>query len=327
MATIDIPGVGAVDFPDSMSDADIARAAKRLHQSANQTTAKADDFAPAPRSFSMSDYLTGADNGPSVAGYGKNLLRGAVDTVRNLPESVPRIVKGMTRITPESIGESIKSRVGEYANDAAGTIYNDPLSFLGDAATVLEGGAALRSPMSAGAGAARRGASTAAKALAPAADLGLAAAQGAAENAFIVGPMAKGAYRGVKKILESRAAEGAAKGTLARTEALEQAMSDAMESEARRAAKRPTMAPPPIAAAEPEIALRDALATQAELPEPSVRSALGGPSTAEKFRLQQAVERELAQGRRSAATQRIARSLDTSAPSRYPDAWQPFMQR
>lgn len=325
MPTIDIPGIGPVEFPDSMAPADITSAAKRLHQGANQTTAKADDFAPAPRAFSMADYLTGADRGPSVAGFGKNLARGAVDTVRNLPESVPRLVKGLTRLTPESIGKGIEARVGEYAHDPAGTIYDDPLSFLGDAATVLEAGGALRGPMSAGAGATRRGASAAAKALAPAADIGMAAATGAAENAFIVGPMAKGAYRGVKSRLAARAAEDAAKGTLTRTEALEQAMSEAMDLEARHAAAKPRL---PVAAAEPEIALRDALVTQAELPEPAVRGLRsGGPSAAEKFRLEQAVERELAQGRRSAATQRIARSLDAGGPTRYPDAWQPFMQR
>lgn len=141
---IDIPGIGPVNFPASMSEEEISAAAAKLHAETNTQTATTEQFAPAPR-------MTRLAGDPSTGGFVGNLLSGAKDAVTNLPKTI----KGLTKINPlelpGQIATGIKDRVQSYADDPLSTIYDDPLSFLGDAATMTGIGSAVSGPVRAGA--------------------------------------------------------------------------------------------------------------------------------------------------------------------------------
>ena len=191
--------------PDGLPIDPEADAAQRLQGPANFKTASAEQFTPAARR------MTRLEGDPSALGFGENLLRGAVDTVTG----IPRMIKGLTKINPAElpgyIVSGIKDRAQSYADDWQSTIYDDPLSFLGDVSTVAGIGAAARAPLQASA---RQAASTTArfgKAAATGADLGGAAITGAAKNFPILGPMGHGAISSVRQRLGERAARAAAR--------------------------------------------------------------------------------------------------------------------
>ena len=157
---IDIPGIGLVDFPDDMTPEAVNAAARKLHQTEQRKAeATTEAQAPRPESVSMFDSLTGRDGGPSTYGFGEKLVSGAVDAVRN----IPRTIRGLSKINPSEIPSAIvsgvKERVSDYANDPLGTIYEDPLSFLGDA-SIVAGGLASAPARAVGRGASNAAART-----------------------------------------------------------------------------------------------------------------------------------------------------------------------
>lgn len=215
MPRVEIPGVGVVEFPDSMDDAAISAAAAELHSTRGKAPASAEAFAPAPKSVSLLDSLTGRDGGPSTRGFLERAAQGASDVVGNLP----RVLRGLTKINPAEIpgqiAEHVRDRVRTYADDGLGAIYDDPLSFLGDAATVAGIGAAASAPLRAGARAVSSAASAAAPAFGEAGAIALDVAGAAAKEAVkskLTGRSATmGAVRGARGRLLDRALQRAAK--------------------------------------------------------------------------------------------------------------------
>lgn len=199
---IEIPGIGIVEFPASMSEAEVNAAAAKLHAETNTQTASAEQFTPAPR-------MTRLEGDPSTGGFVGNLLSGAKDAVTNLPKTI----KGLTKINPlelpGQIATGISDRVQSYADDPLSTIYDDPLSFLGDVATVTGIGAAASAPLRAGARGAANAALKAGPALGTAADVGLGAAKGALESKAFGGSAIRGAVRGGAERFATRAKNAA----------------------------------------------------------------------------------------------------------------------
>jgi len=208
MPRVNIPGVGVVNFPDDMAVEDIQAAAARLHRDYTRIPESSEANAPAPR-------MTRLPTDPSIGGFVSNLVSGAA-------EAIPRTIKGLARINPlgnygsaamaaadmpSAMVQGVKERAGQYADDAAQTIYNDPFAFLEDVSAVA--GPAV--------GAARGGASMAGRAASAVAGksgnamkIAGVLAKGAARELPVVGPMARGAVGELEKYLASQS-EGAAR--------------------------------------------------------------------------------------------------------------------
>jgi len=212
MPQINIPGVGMVEFPYDMSDEDINAAAAKLYQDANRKPASAEDFAPAPRTNQL-------PTDPSTGGFLSNLASGAAEAV----QSIPRTIKGLSRINPlgnfgsaamaasempTAMIQGVTKRVGDYAENPSQTIYDDPLSFLGDVSAVAGPAVGAARGSAAMASRAARSIPAAAGTLA---DLGIDAAVGAVKGKLPGG--GGSAVRGAIK----EAAQGYARRSASRT--------------------------------------------------------------------------------------------------------------
>jgi len=138
---IEIPGVGPVEFPDTMSDADVSVAAKKLHADAEANLDKLStptDVAHLPASQSVPGILGGM--GSQLLNTVKALPSAAYNLATTNPmESVPAMVKGMyhepgaikeqfAKGTPKDVGEAMMrtvmmmAPVGAAAKGTAGLV-------------------------------------------------------------------------------------------------------------------------------------------------------------------------------------------------------------
>lgn len=147
---IDIPGIGPVSFPGSMSDQEISAAAKRLYEQSG-----------GGKPLTAGEVATGAVvNFPSSF---KNLVGNIVEAVTNPLQTAKSVLDvgagALQNVLPEklvqAVGEDKQSRdmarkVGEFYAERYGTgeglkkaIANDPAGVLADLSTVLSGGATV----------------------------------------------------------------------------------------------------------------------------------------------------------------------------------------
>lgn len=148
---VEIPGLGVVEFPDSMTPEEINREAEKLYADANpERDVKAE--------------------GRSVSGFLSNVVRSGGEQIGSLASAVTSPVetaKGVGRLALGTAQKLIPGRqshedaadaVGRFYKDRYGslegvgrTLYEDPVGALADASTLLGGsGAALRVASAAG---------------------------------------------------------------------------------------------------------------------------------------------------------------------------------
>jgi hypothetical protein len=122
---VDVPGIGEVEFPDSMSDADVVAAVRKLTSAAGKPSDAAPSDIPTPmRAAAPEDYrwdetpergVAGrAGRAAALAGAGlaKGALEGAAwihDTVGTIPNKIADAVVG------EGVGPRIPARMGRAA--------------------------------------------------------------------------------------------------------------------------------------------------------------------------------------------------------------------
>lgn len=124
---IDIPGIGQVEFPDTMDDAAINAASAKLYQQAQAPSA------PTAEPKSVGGFL-----GNVVSSGGRFLSNAATPLLH--PVQTAKGVASMVRHpldTAEALGSDLKAR---YIDHPGQTLYEDPVGVLGDVAT-LAGGA------------------------------------------------------------------------------------------------------------------------------------------------------------------------------------------
>ena len=214
---VEIPGIGPVEFPDGMSDLDMAVAAGKMFADAERTKA------PAPKDdSSLADWLpaaggvvggvAGAVGGPLGAAAGAALGGAGGEGFRQ----IIRRVQGKS--APESMGDAAADiGVTGAMEGAAGLV----------GGAVVKGGARVIRGVSKYIPTGAVGA-------------GLAAAKGAAANLPFLGPMGKGAIKSGREYLERRAALGSGRlNKTSRVDRLDDALKEALE-EIRTATDAPS---------------------------------------------------------------------------------------
>lgn len=150
---VDIPGVGLVDFPDTMTEQQVQEAAKKLYTETQQAT-------PSPADMTAGEVAVSAVK--SFPSSFKNLIGDIVSAIVNPVETVQSVLDvgagALQEALPEkfvqAVGEDKRSRdlarqVGQYYADRYGTseglkqaIATDPAGVLADLSTVLTAGSA-----------------------------------------------------------------------------------------------------------------------------------------------------------------------------------------
>ncbi len=143
MSQIDIPGVGLVEFPDTMSDADISKAAAKLHADATTPSTTtglkaAAGTATLPVAANLAERLatspTAAKIGGAIANSGTTIA-GIIHGVRtgNIPEIIASPIAGwqagkggywLTKRAQDVAGPIANGleKVAPYANAATGAL-------------------------------------------------------------------------------------------------------------------------------------------------------------------------------------------------------------